>query len=267
MEQPGSNRGVLTLTTDFGTRDHYVGTMKGVIATVAPEVTVVDITNDVPHFDIAAGAFAIAQAYRYFPEGTVHVVVVDPGVGSSRRALAARVGGHYFVAPDNGVLSFVLDDFAEFEARIIDPRHGLAVLSRTFHGRDLFAPTGARLAAGLPFREIGPELSALQSLVVARSDGKTGRVLHVDVFGNIVTSFRSEELPRPAGLSVSDLPICHRADSYDEMIPEQLTLIEGSSGLIEISVKRGSAAERLGVSGGEMVTLVEAPSVERSPHA
>ena len=251
---------MLTLTTDFGTRDHYVGTMKGVVASVAPGVSVVDITNDVPSFDIAAGAFAIAQAYRYFPEGTVHVVVVDPGVGSSRRAVAARAGRQYFVAPDNGVLSFVLDDCERFEARIIDRRYGLSSISHTFHGRDLFAPAGARLAAGLPFEEIGPQLRRLQRLGASAAECAADAVLHVDAFGNVVTSVRSKTFPLGASLVVAGVEVSLRADSYEAMPPNQLCLIGGSSGFIEVSLNRGSAAERLGVSGGERV--VAGPSKE-----
>ena len=142
--------GLLTLTTDFGISDHYVGAMKGVVAAIAPDVRVVDITHQVARFDVAAAAFAIAQAYSYFPSGTVHVVVVDPGVGSARRPIVAQADGHLFVAPDNGVLSQVLEAAEAVEARLILPHHGLTALSRTFHGRDLFAPVGARLASGSP---------------------------------------------------------------------------------------------------------------------
>lgn len=255
MEQVGGHPRLLTLTTDFGTRDHYVGTMKGVVATVAPNVTIVDITNEVPSFDIAAGAFAIAQAYRYFPEGTVHVVVVDPGVGSSRRAVAVWAGNHYFVAPDNGVLSFVLDECERFEARVIDPRHGLSALSHTFHGRDLFSPVGARLAAGLPFNDIGSNLVGLQRIAATTAEGAVGRVLHVDVFGNVVTSFRSKKFPAGVSLLVAGVEVSLRADSYDAAPARELCLIEGSSGFIEISVNRGSAAERLGVADGESVIM------------
>ena len=247
--------GTLTLTTDFGTRDHYVGAMKGVVASVAPEVKVFDITHEVPSFDIAAGAFAIAQAYRYFPRGTVHVVVVDPGVGSSRRPIAAQAEGHLFISPDNGVLSQVAEGADVFEARLISLRHGLAALSRTFHGRDLFAPVGARLAAGLPFKEVGPKLADLTLLPAARAANGIGRVLHVDGFGNLVTSFREEDLPLGACLAIAGATISRRADSYASAPANRLFLIAGSSGYFEISLNRGSAANALGVHAGEHVLI------------
>ncbi len=255
--------GVLTLTSDFGTRDHYVGAMKGVIARLAPAVQVVDITHEVPSYDIAEGAFAIAQAYRFFPEGTVHVVVVDPGVGTSRRPLAAAAGGHFFIAPDNGSLSQVLEA-ERFEARCIERRHGLGALSRTFHGRDLFAPAGARLAAGLSFDQLGPVLAELQLLPPMTIAHGLGRVLHIDGFGNIVTSFREPDLPRGACLAIAGRTICLRADSYAAAPEAQLFLIAGSSGYLEVSLNRDSAARALGVrAGAEVVRTGEEPEARR----
>lgn len=246
--------GLLTLTTDFGTRDHYVGTMKGVVASVAPDVRVIDITHQVPSFDIAAGAFAIAQAYRFFPAGTAHVVVVDPGVGSSRRPIAAQADGHLFIAPDNGVLSEIAGTAPKFEARLIRHRHGLAELSRTFHGRDLFAPVGARLASGLPFREVGPALADVTLLPTATASND-GRVLHVDGFGNVVTNFREGQVPLGACLSIAGRTICLRADSYASVPADRLFLILGSTGYFEIALNRGSAADALGARAGDRVRI------------
>ncbi len=248
---------VLTLTTDFGTRDHYVGTMKGVVAGICPIATVVDITHEVPAFDIAEGAFAIAQAFRYFPDGTVHVVVVDPGVGSSRRAIGMRAGAHSFIAPDNGVLTHVAEGADSVEVRRIAWRHGLQMPSRTFHGRDLFAPAGARLVAGLTFAEIGPEADAWVRLPPAVAAGGVGQVLHVDIFGNLVTSFRSKGFPAEAGLEVGGEVIATRSKSYASMPDGLPCLIDGSSGYVEIAVNQGSAAEFLGATAGERVGLTE----------
>ena len=245
--------GFLTFTTDFGTRDHYVGAMKGVVAMVSPGVRVRDITHQVPSFDISEGAFAIAQAYPYYPPGTVHVVVVDPGVGSSRRAIAALAAGHLFVAPDNGVLSHVLESVEQFTARRIAARHGLPALSRTFHGRDLFAPLGARLAGGLAFDEVGPEVSDV-TLLPAPAEGG-GRVLHVDGFGNLVTSFRQRDLADGAGLRIRGTRIDLRAESYATVPAGRLFLIVGSSGYVEISLNRESAADALQVRAGEEIAL------------
>lgn len=253
--------GVLTLTTDFGTRDHYVGAMKGVVMSVAPQVRVFDISHEIPSFDVAEGAFAIAQSFPHYPDGTVHVVVVDPGVGSARRPVAVAAGGHWFVAPDNGVLSLVLEAAGRFEAREVDLRHGLPRMSTTFHGRDLFAPVGARLAIGLPFDEIGPEATALVRMdPAAASDGR-GRVLHVDRFGNLVTSFRASDLPEGASLALGDRTVSARARAYASMPAGRLFLIVGSSGYVEVSMNRGSAADALGVRAGEAVTLVGDDSV------
>lgn len=247
--------GFLTLTTDFGLRDHYVGAMKGVVAALAPDVRVIDITHQVPRFDIAAAAFLIAQAYSYFPSGTVHVVVVDPGVGSARCPIAAQADGHLFVAPDNGVLSQVLGAAEAVEARLILPRHGLSALSRTFHGRDLFAPVGARLASGLSFHDVGPELGDLTLLAAPSGSSGAGRVLHVDGFGNVVTSFREHDLPLGACLTIAGQTICLRANTYASAPANCLFLIVGSSGYFEIALNQGSAANALGVRAGERVDL------------
>ncbi len=248
---------LLTLTTDFGTRDHYVGVMKGVVASVAPLVRVVDICHEIPQFNISEGAFAIAQAFQYFPRGTVHVVVVDPGVGSGRRPLAAVAGGHYFVAPDNGVLSQVFAFAGEFTTREVDVLHGLDVLSQTFHGRDLFAPAGASLANGLPFRGIGPLVSDPVCQPPAKVVNGKGRVLHVDAFGNIVTSFRPHDLPEGKSLSIGGQAVSLRADSYASAPADSLFLIVGSSGYLEISLNQGSAAQALQARAGTDVVAVQ----------
>ena len=257
----GLRSGVITLTTDFGTRDHYVGAMKGVIATVAPRVDVFDITHGIPQFDVSEGAFAIAQAYRFYPSATVHVVVVDPGVGSLRRPIAVLAEGHLFIAPDNGVLSQVLEFADSFEARTIASRHGLDALSHTFHGRDLFAPAGARLATGLPFSEIGDRVSdpyLLPSVAVTQG---AGRVLHVDSFGNVVTSFQESDVPERSGLKIGTATVRLRTTSYASAPDGQLFLIVGSSGYVEVSLNRGSAADAIGVRAGAPVTVSSAASV------
>lgn len=251
----GARCPVVTLTTDFGLSDHYVGVMKGVIAQTAPAAKVVDITHSLPAFDILEGAFAISQSYGWFPRGTVHVIVVDPGVGSGRRAIAARARGNLFVAPDNGVLSHVLESAGRFEIREIDARHGLSPMSRTFHGRDLFAPAAARLAAGLPFRDVGPVVAQPVLLRLMEPSGGRGRVLHVDRFGNIVTNFRAEHLADRDGLQIGSERISARADSYRQAPAGQLFLIEGSSGYLEVSVDRASAARTLGVRAGSAVRI------------
>lgn len=248
--------GIVTLTTDFGLRDHYVGAMKGVIAGIAPGVRVIDITHGVPAHDVAEGAFAIAQAWRYFPPGSVHVVVVDPGVGSSRRALAAAAAGHLFAAPDNGVLSQIFEQEPRRELRAIDLRHGLAAVSRTFHGRDLFAPVGARLAAGMEFAEVGAPLDDAQMLPPSAPRNGLGRVLHIDGFGNVVTSFRRGDLAASGGVRLGGLVVSAWADCYADAPGAAPFLIVGSCGYVEVSVNRGSAAELAGVRAGAQVSAL-----------
>ncbi|HJT90289.1 MAG TPA: SAM-dependent chlorinase/fluorinase, partial [Bryobacteraceae bacterium] len=196
MPQP-----ILTLTTDFGLSDHYVGTMKGVILNICPRAQIVDISHQVAPFGIAQGAYLIAQAYPYFPPKTVHVIVVDPGVGSERRPILVEAAGQYFVAPDNGVLAMI---FAreKHTARIIsNPRYFLQPVSRTFHGRDIFSPAAAHVAAGVPPRRLGNRIDDYirPRFAAPAPAGKgvwTGQVLHVDRFGNLITNFRAGDFPR-----------------------------------------------------------------------
>ena len=248
--------GIVTLTTDFGLGDHYVGAVKGVIAGIAPGIRVIDISHGIPAHDVAEGAFAIAQAWRYFPPGSVHVVVIDPGVGSSRRALAAAAGGHLFVAPDNGVLSQVFEQEPNRELRAIDLRHGLAPVSRTFHGRDLFAPVAARLASGMEFAQVGPPLDDAAMLPPSAPRNGAGRVLHVDGFGNVVTSFRRGDLPTGGGVRLGNLIVSEWADTYADAPGAAPFLITGSSGYVEVSVNRGSAASLAGVRAGAEVSAI-----------
>src|SRR5436305_5707584 len=150
------NRPILTLTTDFGLSDHYVGTMKGVILGICPQAQIVDVSHEVTPFEAAEGAFIVAQAYRYFPSRTIHVVVVDPGVGSARRPILVEAGGHYFIAPDNGVLTMVLDSHPGYSARHLTAREYFrGMVSQTFHGRDIFAPVAGHLALGVPPANFG----------------------------------------------------------------------------------------------------------------
>ncbi len=256
MRQAFDPSGIVTLTTDFGLRDHYVGAMKGVIAGIAPGIRVIDVSHGIPAHDVAEGAFAIAQAWRYFPPGSVHVVVVDPGVGSSRRAIAAAAGGHMFVAPDNGALSQVFEENPNREIREINLRHGLAAVSRTFHGRDLFAPAAARLAAGMEFARIGAPCGAAATLPPTRPKDGVGRVLHVDGFGNVVTSFRRGDLPEGGGVRLGNLAVGEWADSYAAASGGAPFLIVGSCGYVEVSVNRGSAAELAGVRAGAEVSAI-----------
>ena len=240
---------LVTLTTDFGTRDGYAGAMKGVIHAHCPGVQVVDLTHDVPPGDVAAGAFALAQAAPWFPPGTVHVAVVDPGVGSSRRALVVAGHGALFVGPDNGLLP----PAAPGIARAIDRIPPDWPIGRTFHGRDLFARVAARLAAGAPVAELASEIVAPVRLGEARversGDGLSGVVIHVDRFGNLVTN-----LPADAAGEIEVAGVrAVREGSYADVAPGELVAYVGSAGLVEVGVRDGSAAERLGIGRGAVV--------------
>lgn len=256
---------IITLTTDFGHADHYAGVMKGVIASIHPAATTVDICHDIRPYCVAEGAFRVAQSYHFFPPGTVHLVVVDPGVGSSRRPIAALAARHYFVAPDNGVLSQVFEKETAVVREIDVERYGRKTLSRTFHGRDVFAPVGAWLAKGTPFDEIGRRIDDPITLeatapVELEPGHWRGRILNVDRFGNLVTSFDPQRLAgRTDGfrLAVGKLEVRRLVESYALSLGEEPVLIGGSSGYLEVSINRHSAAARAGARIGDPAELWE----------
>lgn len=252
---------IVTLLTDFGLADHFVGVMKGVIATIAPNAQVVDLSHEVPAFSVGEGAFLLEQSWRYFPQGTIHVAVVDPGVGSSRRALLVEEGGHFFVGPDNGIFSQVLGKKVR---ELNQPKYWLAELSTTFHGRDIFAPVAAHLANGVKPAQFGPRISdALRSplLTPGRLSRRTwtGCVLRVDRFGNLITNFSLSEFGslrnRPfvmtLGLEQTEL----FASTYTNCPEGELCVISGSCGYYEISIAQSSAAQRTGLRAGSPLEL------------
>ena len=255
--------GIVTLTTDFGLADHYVGAMKGIILKTYPKATIVDITHGVEPYQIEQGAFFLAQAYAAFPAGTVHVAVIDPGVGTARQCLTASSNGHYFVAPDNGLLSHVAwgaptkVHAVEFEQVVGAP------MSRTFHGRDIFAPLGARIAMGedpASWGSLVDDYIQLRSLEPERrTSGRwRGRVLNVDRFGNLVTSLRPElvaSLGNGFVLRVGEAEITRLGETYEDIEDGEPFLIAGSAGFLEVSVREGSAAESVDAWLGDEVEL------------
>lgn len=255
---------ILTLTTDFGLSDHYVGTMKGVILGICPEARIVDISHDVKPFEIGEGGYAIAQAYRYFPKKTVHVVVVDPGVGTARRPILMEAAGQYFVAPDNGVLAAIYGR-EEHKIRLIsNDAYFLKPVSRTFHGRDIFAPVAAHLASGVAPALLGKIVKDYLRPVFEKPQrtGKRtwmGRILRIDRFGNVVTNFHASEFPdlerRNFTLTVGLSAVEVMARSYAECGPGELFAIVGSSGYVEVSVGQASAAKAIGCETGAAVEL------------
>ncbi len=247
---------IITLTTDFGTADGYVGCMKGVILGIVPEARVVDISHGVSSHDVLAGAFVLFSAARFFPPGTVHVAVVDPGVGSQRRPIAGSDGRSLFVGPDNGLLSLCLDEDGDLH-HITNEEYFLDPVSTTFHGRDIFAPVAARLAMGAPLESVGPRIRDFLSLAPA-SDRP--RVLHVDKFGNIVTSLRPDDLSPTSVVRLGGREIRKTHSSFSAAPSGELFLIVGSSGYVEVSMSQASAADRLRVRAGAELEVETPPS-------
>ncbi len=253
---------VVTFTTDFGTRDGYVGAMKGVVLQVAPDAVIVDITHEIPPFDVAAGAFALAQAASHFPAGTIHVAVVDPGVGGDRADLVLEAGGSYFVGPDNGLLSLAARG-PRVAHRIEAPGFRREPVSPTFHGRDVFAPTAGRLAAGATAREAGSTLLSIVDLAAPdeprdRPDELRATVIHVDRFGNLVLNVSAERWsPGRFTLRVKKgeaLEVAAGA-TYGDVASGDLVVYAGSAGFLELGVREGSAARRLGCARGDTLTF------------
>jgi len=257
-------RPVITLTTDFGLSDHFVGVMKGVILGICPAAEIVDITHEVNAFEVAEGAFAVAQAYRYFPRKTVHIVVIDPGVGTSRRPILAEAAGQLFVAPDNGVLSLILAREKHRVRAVTAEKYFLKNASQTFHGRDIFAPVGARLACGVTPARMGKLITDFlrpHLELPARTARRawTGVVLKIDRFGNLITNFPIADFPdlaeRPFQVSIGMQTVSRLARNYAESAPGELFFIAGSSGYLEISSNQASAAKILGCGVGAPVEL------------
>jgi len=256
---------LITLTTDFGLSDHYVGAMKGVILSICPAARIVDISHGVGAYEIAEGAFTIAQAYRYFPRGTIHVVVVDPGVGSARRPILAQAAGQSFIAPDNGVLSMIYAREKHKVRAISEERYFLQPVSHTFHGRDIFAPVAAHLGAGVTAGRLGKPITDYLRLDFdkpARTGRRTwtGAILKVDRFGNMVTNFSAEDFPgldqRAFEMVAGPRRIDVLARHYGERGQGEAFLILGSAGYYEISVGQASAARLLGCGAGAPVELI-----------
>jgi hypothetical protein len=255
---------ILTLTTDFGLADHYVGVMKGVILNICPGARIVDISQEVTPFEIAEGAYTVAQAYRYFPKKTVHVVVVDPGVGTARRPILMEAAGQYFVAPDNGVLAMVYAREKHKIRLISNEKLFRKPVSQTFHGRDIFAPVAAHVARGVTPARVGKLIDDYlrPSFEKPQRTGKrtwTGRILKIDRFGNIVTNFHVDAFPNLERASFAMVlgprEIGVLARNYAECGPGELFLIVGSSGFLEISLGQGSAAKQIGCQTGAPAEL------------
>jgi S-adenosylmethionine hydrolase len=256
---------VITLTTDFGTSDLYVGVMKGVILSINPRAQIIDITHAIPPQDVYAAAFLIDSAYRYFPTGTIHVVVVDPGVGSSRRAIACQTETATFVCPNNGVLTHILHDESVIHAVTVEnPAYALPQISNTFHGRDIFAPVAAHLSRGVPITDLGASITSLVRLPIPTPQVTdttiVGHVIWRDHFGNLITNI-SHQLLESVGVSngfviqAGTVEIDHLNRSYGESGVGEFLAIIGSFGRLEVSMNQGNAAQHLGLKRGDAITV------------
>jgi S-adenosyl-L-methionine hydrolase (adenosine-forming) len=256
--------GLITLTTDFGLRDGYVAAMKGAILTIAPEVRLVDVSHKIAPQDVVAAAFALASAAPYFPQGAVHLLVVDPGVGSQRRMLAVRTARACYVAPDNGALALALrQDPPQEIVSLTERRYWRAgEISHTFHGRDIMGPVAAHLANGVPLGALGEPASDVEPLPLpelrpTRNGGLVGAVIHVDRFGNLISNIPAGLLPPRACAAVGAMRPQPLLRSYAEAATGQPLVLVGSHGYLEIAVREGNASQLLGVGRGATVTVTQ----------
>jgi S-adenosyl-L-methionine hydrolase (adenosine-forming) len=258
-------RPVLAFLTDFGTRDHYAGTMKAVALGICPDATLLDITHDVPPHDILAGAMELAAAYRYFPAGTIFVAVVDPGVGSARRGIAVETADYKFVAPDNGVLTAVLRETPPKKTvELTERRYARPTVSRTFEGRDRFAPAAAWLAKGIQLSALGRPVAEIQRIDIPvpelSADAVTGMVLRVDRFGNLVTNIDRKTIERLAQGNAIEIDaggqrIERLVATYAELPADGVGALFGSTDHLELAAPSSSAADRLALARGAVVKI------------
>jgi len=259
---------LITLLTDFGNSDYFVGAMKGVILTINPHASIVDITHEIPPQDILSGAFTLSAVYQNFPEGTIHVAVVDPGVGSTRRAIIVATSNQFFVGPDNGLFSFIYE--RETERRVFhvtNEDHFRKPVSATFHGRDVFAPTAAALSTGVAPETLGIEITDYVRLAEIKpglaSDGVIeGAIIHIDHFGNCITNLTRNEISeemieRGVTLRVNgeEIKSFRRFFTEGAESADALFAIWGSAGFLEIAALRASAAKMLGVRTGQLIKV------------
>lgn len=261
------NSPVVTLTTDFGLEDGYVGAMKGVILGICPPARLVDISHAIPPQNVLAGALTLAAAFRFFPAGTVHLAVVDPGVGTARRPMAARLGQFFFVGPDNGLFTPVYEEAEKngwpmVFVHLTNEKYFLPDVSRTFHGRDLFAPAAAHLANGVPLADLGPALRDPVRLSLPKpertAEGWRAHIIAIDHFGNLATDLPVAALDEPARVLVrlGGFEVGGVQAAYGERPPGSLIALTDSQGRLEIAVVEGSAAARTGARVGDAVEVI-----------
>jgi S-adenosyl-L-methionine hydrolase (adenosine-forming) len=262
-------RPVIALLSDFGLRDHYAGTMKAVVLGICPDVTLVDISHDIPPHDVLTAALELGASYRYFPPGTIFLVVVDPGVGSVRRAIAADTGDYRFVAPDNGVLTVVFKDAPPRRiVELTERRYARPTVSRTFEGRDRFAPAAAWIAKGVDLSTLGRSAGDYQRLAIPSAqlaqDSITGEVLRIDRFGNLITNIDRKMFDKFAQSGAIEIFVGTRrvprvVATYAEAAPDEPCALFGSTDHLEIALHAASASERLNLARGAAVIIRKTP--------
>ena len=260
---------IITLLTDFGDYDWYVGSMRGVILATCSEARLMDITHVVPNHDIRSAAYILHNAHRCFPEGTIHLAVVDPGVGTTRRPVVIRTRRYTFVGPDNGIFTYVTTGPDVVSAHeIVNPEYILPRREQTFHAPDIFAPAAAHLARGVAPEEFGPKVERMEEFDVVvpteMTDGEwRGQVMHVDRFGNVITNLALDLLvgvdPQRVAIEVGDAEILGLCRCYGDRGPGEALATVGSSGCIEIAVNGASAARRFGLNLGDIVIMEVRP--------
>jgi len=258
-------RKIITLTTDFGLQDYYVSAMKGVILHETPNARLVDISHEIPSQDIMAGSWVLKNSAMLFPPGTVHLVVVDPGVGTSRKPLALKIGDQFFVGPDNGIFSLLTEE-RDFKAvELTNPSYWRTDRSNTFHGRDVFAPAAAHLCNGTELSQMGDPVEDLQTyhwaVPIADTDGIEGWVIHIDKFGNLITNISQSLIEDVIGSDDLKIYVGNTIlDTIENMfaaVPEgEPVAYIGSSGMLEVAINQGNAAKMLSVQKGAQISLV-----------
>jgi len=256
---------IITLTTDFGLQDYYVSAMKAVILGIAPDVRFVDVSHEIPSQDIMAGSWVIKNSAMLFPSNTVHVVVVDPGVGTDRDAIALRIDDQYFIGPDNGIFSILTEQKDYRAVRLTNQTYWGKDTSNTFHGRDIFAPVAAHLSKGVALEELGEPITKLVTYrwaePIADKDGLQGWVIHIDKFGNLITNLSASLIENAIGsrsvkIYVGNTILDEIVTTFGSVPEGEPAAFIGSSGMLEVGINKGDAREMLGVQKGAQISLV-----------
>lgn len=256
---------IITLTTDFGIKDHYVGVLKAVLLSIAPDVRLVDISHQIPPQDIMAGAWVVRNSAMLFPPDSVHLVVVDPGVGTSRKPIAIKIKDQYFVGPDNGIFSLIADQYEYSGVELNHAKFWRPSPSNTFHGRDIFAPVAAHLANGVELEDLGDPIEKLETyrwaVPISDKDGVQGWIVHIDHFGNLISNI-PESMIRKAGadanlkIYVGNTIFDTIVNTFGDVPDGEPAAYIGSSGVLEIAINKGDAREMLGVEKGAQISIV-----------